>query len=148
MFTKSSVFTRKKALLIVAGAAFLLLALIFVKWRIDSRTNFTTLADREKFLKNPGWEIDTSTEEFHSITIPESFDGIMAEYNRMQREQGFDMEAYCGKRCEQYSYLLTNYPDCGDSVIITIYIIDGKVIAGDIHTAALDGFMHGIIREN
>ena len=139
MFTKSSVFTRKKALLIVAGAAFLLLALIFVKWRIDSRTNFTTLADRE---------IDTSTEEFHSITIPESFDGIMAEYNRMQREQGFDMEAYCGKRCEQYSYLLTNYPDCGESVIITIYIIDGKVIAGDIHTAALDGFMHGIKREN
>ena len=132
MFTKSSVFTRKKALLIVAGAAFLLLALIFVKWRIDSRTNFTTLADREKFLKNLGWEID----------------GIMAEYNRMQREQGFDMEAYCGKRCEQYSYLLTNYPDCGESVIITIYIIDGKVIAGDIHTAALDGFMHGIIREN
>ena len=65
----------------------------------------------------------------------------------MQREQGFDMEAYCGKRCEQYSYLLTNYPDCGESVIITIYIIDGKVIAGDIHTAALDGFMHGIIRE-
>ena len=88
------------------------------------------------------------SEEFHSITIPESFDGIMAEYNRMQREQGFDMEAYCGKRCEQYSYLLTNYPDCGESVIITIYIIDGKVIAGDIHTAALDGFMHGIIREN
>ena len=58
MFTKSSVFTRKKALLIVAGAAFLLLALIFVKWRIDSRTNFTTLADREKFLKNLGWEIE------------------------------------------------------------------------------------------
>ncbi len=146
MFTKSSVFTRKKALLTVFAAALILLALILLRWRAGVQTNLSTTAGREKFLQNLGWEVDISSEEFHSVVIPDSLDGVMAEYARMQQEQGFDLASHCGERCEQYSYLLTNYPDCGEDVIITLYIRSGRLIAGDIHTAALDGFMHGIYR--
>ena len=140
MFTKSSVFTRKKALLIVAGVAFLLLALIVIKWRVDSRTSFTTLADREKFLKNLGWEIDSSTEEFHSVIIPESFDGIMAEYNRMQKEQGFDLEEYAGKKLTLYTYRITNHPDA-EEADASLYVYRSALVGGDVHSTSFTGFM-------
>lgn len=146
MFTKNSVFTRKKALLTVLGAALLLAALMLLKWRADTAANLSTAEGREKFLHSLGWEADISSEEYRSVIIPETLDGVMEEYARMQLEQGFDLAAHCGERCEQYSYLLTNYPDCGGDVIITLYIRHGKLIAGDIHTAALDGFIHGIYR--
>lgn len=146
MFTKNSVFTRKKALFYVLGAAVLLLILIFLKWRADSAPRLMTTQAREKFLNSLGWEVDISSEEYRSVTIPESLEGVMAEYAKMQREQGLELESHCGERCEQYSYVLTNYPDCGGEVIITLYISRGRLIAGDVHTAALDGFMHGIYR--
>lgn len=55
MFTKNSVFTRKKALLYVLGAAVLLLILIFLKWRADSAPRLMTTQAREKFLNSLGW---------------------------------------------------------------------------------------------
>ena len=147
MFTKNSVFTRRKALAVVFTAALVLLALILLRWRGGAHPNLSTQDGREKFLQSLGWEIDLSSEELRSVRLPDSFDGVMAEYARMQAEQGLDLSAHCGESCEQYSYTLTNYPDCGDRVIITLYVRRGRLIAGDIHTAALDGFMHGIFRD-
>jgi len=45
----------------------------------------------------------------------------------------------------QYTYLLTNYENVNDEdVYICIYVQGQKVIAGDIHTNSMNGFMHGI----
>ena len=52
-----------------------------------------------------------------------------------------------GERCEKYSYRLTNYPDCGQTVMVTLYVRGRRVIAGDVHSTALDGFMHGLKTE-
>ena len=80
------------------------------------------------------------------MLIPEEFEAVMEEYNRMQRAQGYDLSRYAGKSCRQYSYKVTNYPDYDGSVIVTIYIAGRQVIAGDVHTASASGFMHSIKR--
>ena len=86
------------------------------------------------------------TEEYKSVVLPEALDGVMKDYNEMQLAQGYDLRKYLGQKCSQYTYQVTNYPDEGDTVLVTLYIKGQRVIAGDIHTNSVTGFMHGIKR--
>lgn len=105
--------------------------------------NASDIEGREKYLNSYGWEIDTDSEESHNISLPKEFDGIMESYAKMQYEQGFCLYDYAGLDCTQYTYTVTNYEnDC--PVYATLYVRNGHVIAADIHSAAIDGFMHGI----
>ena len=61
----------------------------------------------------------------------------------MQSEQGFEFTSYGGCKCMQYSYIVTNYGD-GSTVYATLFVKGGRVIGGDIHSADIGGFMHGI----
>lgn len=100
------------------------------------------------FLKELGWEIDVTSEDCRNVVIPQSMDGIMKEYNRIQQEQGYDLSQHAGEECKQYSYFVTNYPNCSQTVIVTLYIQGKQIIGGDIHTAEINGFMHGLRRES
>ena len=149
MAEKNRVFTRKQALAIVLFLAAALLLLIALRWLgRDTGPDLTTLEGREMFLKELGWEIDTTSEDCRNVVIPESMEGIMKEYNRIQQEQGYDLSKHAGESCKQYSYFVTNYPNCGQTVIVTLYIQGKQLIAGDIHTAEINGFMHGLRRES
>ena len=145
---KCSGFTKKKALILVLGLGVLILLLIVLRAVFAPGTEFdlSTLDGREAFLNSLGWEIDRSTEEFRTVVVPDKLEGIMAQYNRMQQAQGYDLSDHLGERCSQYSYQLTNYADSDGTVIITIYVQENEVIAGDIHTTAVNGFMHGLKR--
>lgn len=148
MTQKCSGFTKKKALILVLGLGVLILLLIVLRAVFAPGTEFdlSTLDGREAFLNSLGWEIDRSTEEFRTVVVPDKLEGIMAQYNRMQQAQGYDLSNHLGERCSQYSYQLTNYADSDGTVIITIYVQENEVIAGDIHTTAVNGFMHGLKR--
>ena len=148
MTQKCSGFTKKKALILVLGLGVLILLLIVLRAVFAPGTAFdlSTLDGREAFLNSLGWEIDRSTEEFRTVVVPDKLEGIMAQYNRMQQAQGYDLSNHLGERCSQYSYQLTNYADSDGTVIITIYVQENEVIAGDIHTTAVNGFMHGLKR--
>lgn len=149
MVEKNRVFTRKRALAIVLFFAAALTLLIALKWLgRDKGPDLTTLEGREMFLKELGWEIDTTSEDCRNVVIPESMEGIMQEYNRIQQEQGYDLSKHAGESCKQYSYFVTNYPNCSQTVIVTLYIQGKQIIAGDIHTAEINGFMHGLKRES
>lgn len=149
MLEKNRVFTRGKALTIVLFCAAALMLLISLRWMCaDDSPDLTTTEGREMFLRELGWEIDTGSEEFRNVVIPENMDGVMAEYNRMQQAQGYDLSKHAGENCRQYSYFVTNYPNCDQTVIVTLYIQGRQLIAGDIHTAAVNGFMHGLRRES
>ena len=145
---KSQGLTKRKATVIVVILAAVLLGLIFLRWRGGSGSGFdmSTLEGRQAFLLELGWEIDTGTEEFRTVVVPEKLEGIMSQYNRMQQAQGYDLNEHLGESCQQYSYQLTNYQDSDSPVFVTLYIQDGELIAGDIHTNALNGFMHGLKR--
>ena len=140
--------TRRKALLTI----FICAAIIFLFIMLRSiflpgiEYDMSTAEGREAYLNSLGWEIDRDTEAFRTVIVPDKLEGIMAQYNRMQQAQGYDLSLHLGESCSQYSYELTNYTDSDGTVIVTLYVQDGKLIAADIHTSAVTGFMHGLKR--
>ena len=135
---------RKRALRIVLVATALLLALILIRSLAGNRVKLSTTEGRMQYLQDLGWEADPATEEHKTVLIPQSLEGVMADYNKLQLDQGFDLSKHLGESCEQYSYVLTNYAESGKPVYVTVYIQGNRVIAGDIHSNALDGFMRGL----
>ncbi len=142
--------TRKKALIIVLAGMVLILGLIFIRKASTpvKEPDLTTTQGRAEFLREMGWEINTATETYRSVTVPTELTGIMKQYNRMQQTQGYDLSEHLGEKCDQYTYVLTNYSEAEGTVLVTMYIRDGKIIAGDIHTTAANGFMHALRRND
>lgn len=110
---------------------------------LSAHYNVTTREGRVEYLAAQGWTVDPETETAQEITLPREIDGVLADYNALQRRQGFDLRPYCGLGCTVYSYVVTNY-DADEPVLCTIYLYKNRIIAGDIHSTAMDGFMHGI----
>lgn len=143
MLEKKGEFKRKNAVTIVAVAIalFLLLALL-IHFLPGQGKNAADPDDRMAYLASLGWEADPESEETRTVRIPDCGEGAMADYNELMEKGGFDLSDYEGKTVDQYSYVLTNYPGTDQKVFVTLYVYRGRVIGGDIHTAALDGFMH------
>lgn len=138
---------RKRLPGLAALAAILLVVLIAIFGRAQKKADLNTLEGRQRFLEEQGWEIDLGSEKHKTVRIPVSLDGVIADYNDIQLQQGCDLSKHLGQTCEQYSYTVTNYPDKEQTVLVTLYIRNGKLIAGDVHSTALDGFMQGLKRE-
>lgn len=138
--------TRKKAVVTVLIAALIIFLLIMVRGLFFPGVEYdlNTTEGREAYLNSLGWEINRDSEAFRTVVVPDKLDGIMAQYNRMQQAQGYDLSMHLGESCSQYSYELTNYTDSEGTVIVTLYIQNGELIAADIHTTAVNGFMHGL----
>ena len=148
MAQKTKAFTRKKALGILIAGAVLLLLLITAHSVFVPREDFdlTEAAGRQAYLRSLGWEIDPETEAFRTVLVPDQLEGIMAQYNKLQLQQGYDLNRHLGESCLQYSYEVTNYPDFDGKVIVSLYLQDGQIIAADSHSTALNGFMHGLTK--
>lgn len=150
MFTKSLKLTKKRAvaLLLILGVI-LSTAVILCS---SPRSLFSTgdMLDvsqtngREKYLASYGWVIDPDSEEARNVLLPKNFEGAVREYADMQTSQGYDFASYAGLECSQFTYTVTNYEGCSSTVYATLYVKGTRVIGGDIHSAEIDGFMHGI----
>lgn len=140
--TKSKLSKRSAVFILIAAAAILALIVLICSGGTDS--GLTTTEKRVEFLASLGWEVDASSETAKEIVLPETLGGVLAEYNELQKQQGYDLSQYCGEVCESYTYVLTSYPSGETGVIAQLFIYKGRVIGGDIHSAALGGFMHGL----
>ena len=147
MAQTSHVFTRKKALTLVLLLAAVLVLLIVLRSCAQARDNLSTAEGREAFLSSLGWEIDPDSEEYKRVLIPEKLEGALSDYNEMQLAQDCDLTKHLGERCDQYTYQITNYPNSDQTVLVTLYVQGKRLIAGDIHSTALNGFMHGLKME-
>ncbi|MBR5543711.1 MAG: DUF4830 domain-containing protein [Oscillospiraceae bacterium] len=104
--------------------------------------------DRVSLIEGYGWTVDKEPLEFMEVRIPEKFDGVYSEYNEIQKKQGLDLEKYSGKRVMRYTYRVTNHPSKEENVIANIIIYKDKLIAGDICSSKLGGFMHGLLENS
>ena len=136
--------TRGKMLSIVAAVAVLLAALIFLRRAADEHRNAETRAERVAFAAALGWELDPESEETARVDLPEELSDVLADYNALQLRCGYDLSPLCGKSCRQYSYRVLNAPQEDEVVLLTLYVDRGRVVGGDIHSTALDGFMIGL----
>lgn len=134
---------KRKALLILLLAVILLTALILLRSRIGS-DGVDSLEGRQAFLHDLGWEVDPGSEDLRTVELPKKLEGMLLKYNELQLTQGYDLSGHLGESCRQYTYLVLNHPLKDQTVLATIYVQGNQVIAGDIHSTALNGFLQGL----
>lgn len=147
MKLKSFHWTRRTAVYALIALAVVLTLLVI--WRsndgvLSAHYNVTTTEGRITYLRALGWEADPATETAQEIVLPRTFDGVFGDYNALQKQQGFDLSIYAGETCSVYTYRVTNYAGTSDTVLAQLFVYRNRVIGGDIHAPAMDGFMHGL----
>ena len=81
------------------------------------------------------------------MTVPREFDSVYEQYNQMQLSEGLDLKKVAGKQVKRYTYVVTNAEYEG-TVLANLLIYKDNVVGGDVCSARLDGFVHGLSREN
>lgn len=100
--------------------------------------------DRIAYLESFGWSVSSEPISVEELLIPETFDASYEEYLALQSEQGFDLNAYCGKRVKRYTYEVTNHPSGESGVQASLLIYKNTVVGGEVLSPTADGFLHGL----
>ena len=110
---------------------------------VASGINASTDEERQKYLSQFGWTVDSEFET-KELTIPESWNEVYIDYNEVQKNQGFDLTDYKGKKVTLYTYTITNYDGNAPGIVADMLVCDGALIGGDVcNTSAKDGFLVG-----
>lgn len=98
-----------------------------------------------EYATNLGWEINPSPAAISHLVIPNQFDAVFETYNALQKKSGFDLSHFKGKRVSRYTYEVKNHVHSKDSnVYLGVIVFENRIIAGEISSNDITGFMHGI----
>ena len=148
-------FDRKKAAFWVAVAALLLVGVILMAGAFRKAAavrnggggaGMKTEAGRVAWLRSNGWEVESPAESESRVLIPATFSRVFEEYNSLQKRQGFDLSRYSGKEVTMFTYRVTNAGSRDEEVLAVLYLLDGALVGGDVHSTALNGFMEPLLR--
>lgn len=99
---------------------------------------------RIEYITSFGWKVADKPKEKSLTLIPEVFSKTLEEYNDMQLKSGFDLKPLAGKEITRFSYKLLNHPLDSNYARVNIFVHKGKIVAADVSSTKLDGFMHSI----
>lgn len=108
----------------------------------DLNLSAETTEQQVAFLRQLGLDCGEQPTSFLEVIIPQEFNGVYESYNELQKQSGFDLSRYQGKRVKRYSYSIYGYQ--GQDMVANLLVYDGQVIGGDICSLAQDGFMEGL----
>ena len=109
--------------------------------------NAETNGGRIEFLKQFGWEVESTPIEKTTVTVPSEFDTVFSGYNDLQKLQGLDLSRYKQKEVTRYTYKIINYSGYQGTVYANLIVYRGCVIGGDVCTESSDGFIHGFSKD-
>ena len=101
--------------------------------------NVSSNKDRIAFLESFGWQVDSEPVYSGDITVPEEFDSVYSEYNKLQKKIGLDLEKYKGEKAKIYTYAINN---AEERAFATLIVCKSRVIGGDVSSAKVDGFRY------
>lgn len=140
----------KRKLLIALAAVLAAIAGLLLLGRDDAQpTANLTAADtndaRVKFLTELGWEVTASPAEATEVRIPREADEVFSRYNELQKNQGYDLTKYAGKKVMRYVYQINNFPDAKEPVYATLLVYKDRIIGGDITDTTPGGRVQGLV---
>ena len=95
------------------------------------------------YLQQLGWQVEEAPLSTQELLVPETFDQSYADYLSLQEEQGFDLTPLQGKKVEQSTYQILNYPGGVENAQAVLLIHGGEIVGG--HIQAADGsFVHSL----
>lgn len=112
--------------------------------RTDRPAELSTNEERIEYLQSYGWELEPDPVETLQFLLPKELPEPYLSYNDLQKEQGFDLAACCGKQVNRYTYTVTNYPGRTEGVQVNLYVCEGAPVAGDVCCPGADGFQQGL----
>ena len=138
----------KKILLILAAIAAVILAIVLMFGGGEAETTSATTTtpnndSRVKFLQEFGWDVVTSPKESSQVKIPEEPNEVFSRYNALQKDQGFDLTPYAGKKVMRYVYTVNNFPGATEPVYATVLVYKNKIIGGDVTDTSAKGQIRG-----
>ena len=138
----------KKIALILGAVAAVILGLILLFGGDHTQTTAATPVSnneqRVKFLESLGWEVAASPAESGQVRIPETATEVFDRYNKLQKQQGYDLSTYAGKNVMRYVYKVENFPDATEPVYATVLVYKNQIIGGDITDTSAGGKVQGI----
>ncbi len=115
-------------------------------WSSGQSTSVKTEAQRVDYLAQWGWQVAESP-TVEELVIPTTLDQSYSQYIALQTSQGFpSLEELSGQRVKRYSYQVTNYPGQAEKVQVNLLVHGTEVVAGEVLSLAVDGFLHGLSR--
>ena len=142
-------FSKKKAVLtVIAVGAIMALLVILASVFPGSDGDRPRLSDnpqRVSYLQSLGWKVEPDPLETLQFLLPETLAEPYLTYNRLQKEQGFDLTDSCGKQVTRYTYAVTNYPDRPQGVQLNLYVCEEQPVAGDVCCPGADGFQQALL---
>ena len=144
------VFTKKHVIIAILCLILIVLLTICVSRDREStqviKTRGIVTGDlRSEFLKNIGLTVEENDYDYKEVLIPQEFDEVYSQYNKMQKTDGFDLKKYAGKTVDKFTYTVKHYPGYeNEKIYVNLLIYKGKVIGGDISSARVDGFMKSL----
>ena len=102
--------------------------------------------DRVAFLTRCEWQVNAEPVQTQSVKIPAEDSEVFRRYNELQKSQGFDLTQHAGRQATRYVYEVLNYPGSDHPVYATLFVLEGKIIGGDVTDTAPQGKMQGLKR--
>lgn len=105
-----------------------------------------TPEDRLAYLESYGWLVSQEPLAVEELLVPKEMGSEYDDYLALQKSQGFDLAKYAGKTVKRYTYQILNYPTGEQGVQVSLLMYKNTVVAADVLSPALNGFMHGLAR--
>ncbi len=127
----------KKRLLI----AFCCLTVAFLTalWSLSLKYTVIDGSTHEKrmlYITDLGYNVDEENFTAKETVIPSKFSDVYSNYNKIQKQAGFDLSNYKGRDITVYCYPINN-----ENRNLTLIVHNGRIIGGDIADTALNGRM-------
>ena len=111
----------------------------------DARNGETNEA-RVAYIPQQGWQVNAEPVQTQSIKIHTEDSEVFRRYNELQKSQGFDLSQYAGRQATRYVYEILNAPASEAPVYATIFVLDGRIVGGDVTDTAPAGKMRGVVK--
>ena len=134
------------AIVVIVVAVVVLLVMLGFRCSGKNVREMKSETQRQSFLQEMGWKTDDEYDECKVVVIPEKFNDVYTNYNKLQKEQGFDLTKFAGKTVEVYTYKVKNYggENKDEEINCHLMVCDGQLIGGDVCSSSADGFMQGL----
>lgn len=134
-------FTKGRTIALFALMILLIAVGVRLTSAVNKNINGSNNESRIDYISNLGLKVEHTPQE-KEIKIPAEFSDVYKRYNALQKQVGFNLEEYRGKKATVYSYYELN-----TNRIVNIIVCDGEIIGGDISETILNGNMKPLKKE-
>ncbi len=102
--------------------------------------------DRLAFISQFGIEVSGDPKEEVTFRVPSKLEGVLADYNELQKSQGLDLTKYENKKVTRYTYEIEGYGDYTGPVCVNLIVFRNRVVACDISSTDPSGFIEPLVK--